>query len=292
MRHMSPISRMALDRSLSRRIVRSPRMALDKVSVRRIDQDGHLHVASSIISAAQVNPYTGREVDPSGEFGFLPDRVYQIFRDPAELAKAAPTFQGKPLTIQHRSQTANDHAANIVVGSVNDPQWKPPNLTAALTIWDGDAIQMVQDGSQAALSCGYRFDLDPTPGIWLGKRYDARFINLRGNHISLVPDGRVEGALVSDASLLKRKKTMSESDGGDDLYKDLMEFLHDKLTAKDLMVVKKMCCGDDADSDDDDDDAAARVAADRAMSARQSSRQSPAQRAEFLERFPNANRLR
>jgi hypothetical protein len=263
---------MIMDRAANRRLARSPRLALDRASLRRIDQDGHLHVGSSVISAAQINPYFGSEID-DGRYGLEPDRMYKVLRDPEELAKAASSFAGKPVLISHKPQMAEAHDRDLVVGAVSNPVWSPPNLKAELSLWDGKAIKLVQDGSQCALSCGYRFDLDVRPGVYNGQRYDLRFINLRGNHVAMVPEGRVEGAMVGDASILNRNNGMSGS--GDDLYTQLMNFLNDKLDPGDLAQVATMLGGDDTQ------------VGDRMMvyGPRSTRRAGPDPR------FPNANRL-
>ena len=55
--------------------------ALDYASVRTKDADGHLHVASSIVSAAQVNPYQGSEIPNWQALGLDPQRVYMLLRE-------------------------------------------------------------------------------------------------------------------------------------------------------------------------------------------------------------------
>ena len=62
--------------------------AMDK-SVRRIDQDGHLHVELSNISKANVCPYFGREIPDAEKYGLKPDQIYQLYRHPDALKKAA-----------------------------------------------------------------------------------------------------------------------------------------------------------------------------------------------------------
>jgi hypothetical protein len=63
------------------RIVSADSLALDYASVRSKDADGHLHVASSIVSAAQVNPYNGSEIPNWQALGLDPNRVYMLLRD-------------------------------------------------------------------------------------------------------------------------------------------------------------------------------------------------------------------
>ena len=70
-------------------------------SVRFKDENGFLHVALTPISKATVNPYLGREIEGSAAHGFKPDSIYYGLRDPKELEKAADTFNGLPLLLEH-----------------------------------------------------------------------------------------------------------------------------------------------------------------------------------------------
>jgi hypothetical protein len=235
---------LALDKARQQRLAVSHRLALDRSSARSIDVDGHLHVSSSVISSAAVNGYAGREIPDYEELGLQPDRIYQLFRSPQELEKAAPTFAGKPLLVEHRPQSSDAHSHELTVGAISNPVWDAPNLRASLTIWDQNAIEAVQDGSKSALSCGYRFRCVVEPGVYLGQRYDAQMVDLVGNHVALCAEPRVAGAQVGDS--LTRKQDMSETTStGEDEYGNLLEFLATKLEPGDLETAKQMLgCGD------------------------------------------------
>lgn len=166
------------------------RLALDRASVRTRDANGYLHVAASNISKASVNPYLGAEIPGHEKLGLDPLRRYQLLRDPEELKKAAPTFDGMPLMVIHKPQAAKDFERKVVVGAISNPVWKDPYLQAELTIWDGSAIAGVETNEQREISCGYRYDADMTPGEFEGVAFDGVMRNLRANHVALVPDGR------------------------------------------------------------------------------------------------------
>lgn len=183
---------MALDRA----IILRDRLALDRASVRTIDQDGHLHVKVSPISKSNVCPYRGGEIPGFEALGLDPERVYQLLRDPAELAKAASTFNGKPLLNLHRPQTAEDHDHELTVGSVNNASFEDPYLLAELVVWDAGSIAGIETGQQCELSSGYRYDADMTPGEYKGVRFDGVMRNIRGNHVALVEKGRAGADVV------------------------------------------------------------------------------------------------
>jgi Uncharacterized protein conserved in bacteria (DUF2213) len=84
-------------------------LAFDRASVRTYDRDGRLHVETSNISKAAVNPYIGREIPDYKALGLDPDRVYQLLRDPDELAEAAPSAEiGDPVNAQNYGLAIED----------------------------------------------------------------------------------------------------------------------------------------------------------------------------------------
>ncbi|WP_454813777.1 DUF2213 domain-containing protein [Labrys neptuniae] len=182
----------------------SDEIALDRASVRSIDADGHLHVERTPISKAVVNPYYGREIPDFERLGLDPERIYRLYRHPDELARAAGTFEGKPLLIQHKPVNADEHPKELTVGSIGSPvNFDPPYLTAPLTIWEGEAIDLVQSKKQRELSCGYRYRPDMTPGTTPeGEPYDGVMRDIGGNHLALVEQGRAgPDVLVHDSAL-------------------------------------------------------------------------------------------
>ena len=178
-------------------------MAMDKGSVRKFDQDGHLHVEMTPISKAVVNPYYGHEIPGWETLRLDPDKTYNLYRDPEELAKAAPSFAGKPLLHIHTPVSADEHPKEVVVGSIGDDvQFVDPYLMAPLHIWDGDAIRLIESEAQKELSCGYQYQPDMTPGVVDGVKFDGVMRNIIGNHLALVPEGRAgRDVVVQDAAL-------------------------------------------------------------------------------------------
>lgn len=171
-------------------------------SARSVDANGFLHVASSHITKATVNPYYGREIPGSEKLGLDPERIYYGFRDPEELRKSLPTWEGLPLHIEHHPDSADDPETLTRVGAVGKAVWNAPYIDAPLTVWNGEAIEAIEDGSFRELSCAYRYDPDFTPGIYEGINYDFVMRNIRGNHVALVEEGRAgPDVVVADAAL-------------------------------------------------------------------------------------------
>jgi len=173
-------------------------LAFDRSSVRTIDRDGHLHVGRSIISAAGVSKYWGSEIPDWQRLGLDQHRVYMMLRPADELRRAAPTFSRKPLLSDHRPLHATDHSHALTVGCIGDAEFDGQSLWAPLTVWDGAAISLIRSGETPALSAGYGYRADMTPGTWRGQKSDGRMVDIVANHVALVRQPRVPTAMVGD----------------------------------------------------------------------------------------------
>ena len=165
-------------------------------SVRTKDDNGFLHVAQTNISKATVNPYLGSEIEGSKEHGFEPDKIYYGLRDPDELAKAASTFNGLPLLLEHHPTDAENMPKEWVVGSVGtDAVFETPYLKNSMTVTDAQAIGYIEDGTAKEISCSYRFTPEFKAGEYIeadGSKvhYDFVMRDIKGNHVALVSEGR------------------------------------------------------------------------------------------------------
>lgn len=189
-------------------------LALDRASVRRYDTDGRLHIETAHISKANVCPYLGKEIPNAELLGLKPKTVYQLLRDPDELAKAAKSSNNIQLLIKHDPVSANDPKKDLVIGSTGtDAVWNEPYLDNSLVVWDQDAIDGIESSTQKELSAGYYYTADMTPGIYDGVAYDGVMRNIRFNHVALVVEGRAGDDVVVGDSMenltMNRKKLLS-----------------------------------------------------------------------------------
>lgn len=181
-----------------------PFLAFDKTSVRTIDIDGRLHVETSPISKATVNPYYGREIPGFEELGLSPDTVYQLLRCPIELAKAAPTFNNIPLLSTHIQVSADEPQLDTVCGSTGtDAEFDGTYLKNSLVIWVADDIKAIQNGQKRELSSAYRYAPVLESGVFEGQKYDLKMTNIIGNHVALVEVGRAGSDVVVQDEALK-----------------------------------------------------------------------------------------
>lgn len=174
-------------------------LALDR-SVRRIDADGHLFVERCILSAAVVSPYYGREIPGAEALGLEPDKIYQLYRDADALRAAAETINGKPILDIHQPINAEDHPKQITVGSVANAKFEAPDLVGELSVWDGEAIKSIQDGSKRCVSAGYAYRAIPEVGEVDGQPYTLKMVDIRFNHLALVETPRVQTAIIGDSA--------------------------------------------------------------------------------------------
>lgn len=160
-------------------------------SARRIDDNGYLHVSACPISKACINPYYGREIPGAAELGLNPTGIYYGYRDPDELAKAAETFNGLPLLLEHHFDSADEPQKEHRVGATGtDTTFDAPYLRNTISVQDADAIGKIERGEFKELSCSYRYTPDFTPGEVDGVAYDFIMRDIKGNHVALVPRGR------------------------------------------------------------------------------------------------------
>ena len=150
-----------------------------------------MRVAESRISKANVCPYFGREIPDFERLGLDPSRTYLLFRDPKELAKGASTFDGKPLLVRHVPIDAELPRKELWVGTVGNCEFVEPYLvTRPLMVLTKEAIDLIESEAQRELSAAYRYDAVMEPGVWGGTQYDGRMVNIRGNHVAIVSEGR------------------------------------------------------------------------------------------------------
>lgn len=204
-------------------------LAMDRApeSVRTFDADGRLHVATSNISKANVCPYFGREIPGWQALGLDGERLYQMLRDPEELAKGATSFNNLPVLAEHVPVSAWDEASHqpgLVVGSTGtDAAFDGQYLTNSLVFWARPAIDGILSDEKRELSSAYRYTPDMTPGIYNGVAYDGVMRDIIGNHVAQVFEGRAgPDVLVGDESPMKKRARLLLTGGLAGLVRPLL----------------------------------------------------------------------
>jgi uncharacterized protein len=168
-----------------------------------LDRDGRLHVEMANISKAGVCPYRGKEIPGWQQLGLDPNRTYQLLRDPDELRKAAPTFNGLPLLSGHASTTADSIDRTLICGTIgSDASFDDPYLTNSLHMWTRSAIESGKKG----LSAAYHYKPDMTPGKYQGVRFDGVMRGIVGNHVALCGKSRAGADVVIGDNAIARRR--------------------------------------------------------------------------------------
>lgn len=184
---------------------------------RRKDEDGRLHIAWTPISKSMVCPYWGREIPNHEALGLEPERVYQLWRHPEELAKAADTFNNIQVMSEHIAVSADSPQEKHVAGSLGtDCEFRPPYLGNSMVIYRAEDIAAIESNAKRQISAGYYYRADMTPGNYQGLYYDGIMRDIRANHVALVEAGRAgPDVLVTDtgettmpATPLKSRKAL------------------------------------------------------------------------------------
>jgi hypothetical protein len=175
------------------------KLALD--SQRSKDESGHLKVARTILSKAAVNPYFGREIPDYLELGLDPDKVYKLLRDPSALESGADTFKGKQLLIKHEYVDSKKPEKELVIGTVgSNIEYEDGKLYGDITVWDAEAIELIESEKMAELSASYWYKANMVQGEFQGEAYDGTMLDIHGNHVALVARGRIgRDAIISDS---------------------------------------------------------------------------------------------
>lgn len=176
-------------------------VAFDKASARHYDDNGHLIVDSTVITKAAVNPYYGKEIPDYESLGLDPEKIYNMLRDPVELEKGMHTLGEKQLLIKHIFVSADEPQKESIAGTIgSNLEMVGDDVKGSLTVWDKEAINLIESGKLAELSASYFYDPVMKSGTFKGQPYDGIMTNIRGNHVALVERGRIgRDALVADA---------------------------------------------------------------------------------------------
>lgn len=158
------------------------------LSARRITDEGYL-VAPATLARTGVQIYRAKELGLDGD----PNRVVRLLRpteevmDPVSLA----SFNRQPVTLGHPPKGVNaENWSKYAVGDIHDVTGKGDVVVSEMIVRAKAAVDAVMSG-KAALSNGYAFELDLTPGKTPeGEEYDGIQRHIRGNHNAIVDTAR------------------------------------------------------------------------------------------------------
>lgn len=112
------------------------------------------------------------------------------YRPEDEVFKAASldSLTVSPLTDLHPEVFITiDNNKSFNVGRLDGVKRDGKFVAATVTVMDGPTLKKIDAGDRQEISCGYSCDLDMTPGVFEGKRYDAVQRNIEYNHVAIGP---------------------------------------------------------------------------------------------------------
>ncbi|MFN3474076.1 MAG: DUF2213 domain-containing protein [Blastomonas sp.] len=147
-----------------------------------------------------IQHYLGCEIDPSGqhlndkgERRFQADKLYPVYRDPAEVfsRKAMGSFVAKPITNDHPSTGVNSsNWSYLAKGAIGEVLRDGEYARMSGLITDAATIADYRSGKRE-LSGGYQTQLIVADGVSdKGEAFVARQTAIDGNHCALVDRGR------------------------------------------------------------------------------------------------------
>jgi len=161
------------------------------------DLNGWYEIAENPISKVGVFPYTGASIDPDGELGLDPEKLYGVLRPEDELANpvCAESFRLVPWVDDHTflgkgGSPAEKKGVQGVVGEQVFFDEKDKTLKGNLKVFSEYLKSLIERGKEE-LSLGYRCTYEPKRGNFGGEVYDFIQRNIRGNHLALVEEGRM-----------------------------------------------------------------------------------------------------
>ena len=120
-----------------------------------------------------------------------------LLRDPEELRKALPTFEGLQLLKRHIPVDASQPEKESTIGSIGteitmDDEGR---VWSSLRVFDQEGINYIESRALGELSAGYAYTPDMTAGTWNGIMRE-----IHGNHVAIVERGRIgSDAIIADS---------------------------------------------------------------------------------------------
>lgn len=182
------------------------------MSKRNYDINGWYEVKDNPLSKVGVFPYTGAMIDPNGEFGLDPDKVYNVMRPQEELEdpETIESFKLVPWIDEHvmlgdEKNGLTPPEKKGVSGVIGENVFFDPDdmmLKGNVKVF-AEKLRNDIDKGKRELSLGYRCKYERKSGVYDGQGYDFVQKCIRGNHMASVDEGRMGAEVaVLDGNLL------------------------------------------------------------------------------------------
>lgn len=164
------------------------------------NENGFLRIVMNV-GKVGVLPYRPADVNIITE-----KQAVYILRDEAALfdSDSMRSLEGVPVMIGH--EWIDEDKQEKQVGSLSGkPFRKGDFLKSEALITDPDAIKAIQERKLSEISPGFLRQLEISKGSFKGFPYDAKFKDIKYNHVALLPAGQARGG--HDLSIVYDKKS-------------------------------------------------------------------------------------
>lgn len=156
----------------------------------------------AMIAERVAKKYRTRFIEP-GLMNYGDLDVGVVLVQKSALDKMAPTFEGKPIVLDHIDpDTGKEFEAGVVSAA---PFWEDGWQWVDMLIWDEDTKRRL-DNEGYNVSCAYVPTSAGAAGIYHGLPYDSEILDGVYTHMAIVDNPRYEGALVFTNSKGKEKR--------------------------------------------------------------------------------------
>jgi hypothetical protein len=171
-------------------------------TAREIDSNGYMTIKGCPVSSYGIFDYSAAQVGASGD----PNRIVKVYRPKSALTdpEALASFQNLPFINNHEYLSGDKDSGltapedygidGIMTGNV---WFSDPWMMADLKVFSRQMQEDIETG-KTPVSLGYACKFLEQSGTFEGQPYEFVQTNMRGNHIALVDEARVEGARVLD----------------------------------------------------------------------------------------------
>ena len=128
--------------------------------------------------------------------------VRREFRPPSEVGdpESLATLANKPFTDRHPKRFVDSNNTDAIAGTIGpnviwEQDFEDGFVRVTVVAHRAETVAAILSGKRDEVSCGYRADLEMTPGIFVdhagvSHEYDAIQRNIRYNHMAAVEEGR------------------------------------------------------------------------------------------------------
>ena len=152
--------------------------------------------------------------------------IYEL-RPDEEVFKAdsSNTAVSLPVTDDHPPEMINPDNYKMYMKGLTDPEVKKDGqfMKSGMTIIDKDLLNKIKSGKRQ-LSLGYTVEVEDSPGVWNGIKYDKVQKNIKYNHLSVVDVARAGSQVRIDSEdipILEYEEIKKDSKGGNMIKLDV-----------------------------------------------------------------------